>query len=229
MLWSFLLSEIFRTERIRCSKVSVCQFFHFYVTSPVLNGIRNDRAIHKLHGSVKPWRALTAVKCSGFTLAVEEKSKTVFSTDNTESRCEEWHRSARWMRGLERWCSPSAASLLGQTDTHAPKMLHRAFEKLSRPFAHPCLWARGELWNITGQISYRKISKCSKEHFIFSPISLESVAYMIVFSTYVYLFLGNMFWRNRLISATWERRMEFLRILDFPVSHEKGSWVKGYF
>lgn len=182
-----------------------------------------------MEGTVKPrWVILTAVKCSGFTLAVEEKSKSVFSTDNTESRCEEWHRSARWMRGLERWRSPSAASLLvGQTHTHAPKMLHRAFEKLSRPFARPCLWARGELWNITGQISYRKISKCSKEHFIFSPISLESVAYMTVFSTYVYLFLGNMFWGNWLISATWERKAAEWRVTfkDFRMRRTAG-WVQ---
>jgi len=43
------------------------------------------------------------------------------------------------------------------------------------------------------QVSYRKISKCSKEQFIFSLISLESMVYIIMFSTYVCLSLGHMF------------------------------------
>ena len=146
-----------------------------------------------------------------------------------ESRWEQWHRSVRWIRGLERCCTPptSTASCATHTLTLQSCWLYRALEKLSHPFAHPYLWARGEFGKIMDQVSYRKISKCSKEQFIFSLISLESMVYIIMFSTYVCLSLGHMFWRKWLISATCERGVEFLRILNFPISHEYRQLSKG--
>lgn len=84
----------------------------------------------------------------------------------------------------------------------------------------------GQLWNIMDLISYRKIPKCSKEQFICSPISLESMEYVSVLYT-VCLFLGKMFWWNWLISATWKRGIEFLKILNFHILHENRQLSEG--